>query len=74
MATPPLPTDRLLHVEELLAHQQRLLDELNCTVTEQRLELDALQLDNRKLKHSLARVLEFHEGAVDSPDERPPHY
>lgn len=74
MADRPGEADRLTQLEELLAHQQRLLEQLNGTVTEQRLEMDTLQSDQRKLKETVARLMEYHEGAEDTPGERPPHY
>lgn len=66
--------DRLTNLEELLAHQQRLLDQLNAMVTDLRSECDTLAADQAKLKQTVARLVQFHEGAEDRPDEKPPHY
>lgn len=66
--------DRITNLEELLAHQQRLLDDLNAVVTMQRDEIDALSADHARLRVTVQRLVQHHEGAEDQPDERPPHY
>lgn len=66
--------DRQTHLEELLAHQQRTLDELNSVITGMRDELDAVTTEHAKLKNTVARLVEHYEGADGAPDERPPHY
>lgn len=67
-------SDRQTQLEELLAHQQRMLDDLNASLTEMRDELDNVTREHVGLKNTIARLLEFHEGAEDGVDERPPHY
>ncbi|TWT38292.1 hypothetical protein KOR34_32610 [Posidoniimonas corsicana] len=67
-------TDRQTQLEELLAHQQRMLDELNSVVTGLRNELDLANLERTKLKTTVARLVEHYEAADGGPDEKPPHY
>ena len=67
-------SDRQTQLEELVAHQQRLLDELNAIVTDLRGEIDRLTLEQMRLNTTVARLVEYHEGAETSPDEKPPHY
>lgn len=66
--------EQLTRVEELLAHQQRLLEQLNGVVTEQRREIDLLLASQARLEHTVKRLAQFQEGAEGLPDEKPPHY
>lgn len=66
--------DRLTRLEELLAHQQRTVDELNAVVTTLRADLDDLRADHVRLAQTVRRLVEAYEGAEDTPGERPPHY
>jgi uncharacterized coiled-coil protein SlyX len=66
--------DRQKQLEELLAHQQQMLDDLNGVVTELRLEIDRILAEQHRLKTTVSRLLEFQEGADLSADEKPPHY
>ncbi len=66
--------ERATQLEELLAHQQRLLDELNSVLTELRGDVDTLTTEQRRLKETVAKLLDFHAGAEETPDEKPPHY
>ncbi len=66
--------DRITNLEEQLAQQQRILYDLNGVVTGLRTEVDSLTSELTRLKQTAARLLEFHEGAEDAPDEKPPHY
>ncbi len=59
---------RLTHLEEKLAHQERLLETLNEVIIEQRAELDALR---RRLETSERMLTRLGE---DASNERPPHY
>jgi uncharacterized coiled-coil protein SlyX len=67
-------SERHTRLEELLAHQQRMLDDLNEVVTVLRGELDLVTGEQVKLTRTVARLLEFYEGADGGADERPPHY
>lgn len=67
-------SDRQTQLEELLAHQQRLLDDLNSVVTGLRRELDLANLEQLKLKKTVARLVEYYEAAEGAADEKPPHY
>lgn len=66
--------ERLTTIEETVAHQQRLLDELNGVVTAQRNEIDALVAGQLRLRQTVARMTQHFDGAEDLPDEKPPHY
>lgn len=66
--------DRQTQLEELLAHQQRMLEELNEVITSLRTDVDKAVLEQDKLKRTVARLVEYYEGAEGGADERPPHY
>ncbi len=67
-------SERQTRLEELLAHQQQMLDDLNAVVTGLRSEMDRATIEQIKLKRTVARLVEFYEGAEGGADERPPHY
>lgn len=65
---------RLTHLEEHIAHQDALLEELNEVVTDLRNELDTL---NRRVEMLLKRAAEQEADNMQSPalaDQRPPHW
>lgn len=66
--------DRTTQFEEIVAYQQRLLDELNEVMTTLRTEVDHLAAEQARLKSTVNRLVEFHESAEDTPNEPPPHY
>lgn len=68
------PDPELVRLEELLTRQQRLLDDLNDTVTELRREADGVTPRLARVEQAARRLVELQEGAEDLPDERPPHY
>ena len=66
--------DRITRLEEALAHQSALLEELNEVVTAQATEIDLL---NRRVAMLMQRAAE--QEADNSPgaplaDQRPPHW
>ncbi|MEN1681480.1 MAG: SlyX family protein [Planctomycetota bacterium] len=65
---------RVVQLEELLAYQQRLLDQLNAGVTELRDDADRLLSEQAKLKETVGRLVQFYEAAEGAADEKPPHY
>lgn len=67
-------SDKQTELEVLIAHQQRLLDELNAVVTDQQHQIDQLTRDHLRMKRTIDRLVQFYEGADTSVDERPPHY
>ena len=66
--------DRLTRLEEHLAHQNTLVEELNEVVTEQRAEIDLL---NRRVAMLLQRAAEQEADNLSGAplaDQRPPHW
>lgn len=65
--------DRFIDLESRLAHQDKLLSDLNDVVTDQQQKI--MQLENL-CKSLLERLHAAVEGmpSSDSGDERPPHY
>ena len=64
--------NRLIDIELTLAHQEKLLDELNQLVTEQQGRIDMLEERCRTLAERLRSFGGAPNGADDR--ERPPHY
>ncbi|WP_425400955.1 SlyX family protein [Aeoliella sp.] len=70
-----MPADRQTRLEELLAHQQHLIDTLNTEAVEQRKEIDRLTASVTRLEKQLKLLAEFVErSGEDLPHEKPPHY
>lgn len=66
---------RLTRIEESLAHQQRLCEQLNDVVTSQSTKLRTLEKMIPRLERQVKELGEL--GKSDSPppaDDRPPHY
>ncbi len=66
--------DNLIRVEELLSHQQHLLNELDGVVTNLRQEVDNRDTRTESIERTVKRLVELQQAAEDLPDERPPHY
>ncbi len=67
--------DRQTRLEELLAHQQHLIDALNTEVTKQQSELDRLGRVVDKLEAKIELLVNLVERMGDDlPQEKPPHY
>lgn len=64
-------TDRL---EEKLAHQEKLLDELSEVVADQGRQIDLMEVRLRRLMDRDAAREAEGTGGVILGDERPPHY
>ena len=65
---------RVTKLEELISHQQHLIEQLNEVVLGLRLEFSSMQ---RKFDEQQARLKTLTAQASfieDDPDERPPHY
>jgi uncharacterized coiled-coil protein SlyX len=65
--------DRVMQLEELVSHQERLLDELNSVVVRLRAEHDAFRLNTKLQVDRLVSRFESQAGDAE-PDEKPPHY
>lgn len=67
--------DRQTRVEELVAHQQHLIDALNVEVARQQRELGRLGSVVTKIETKVKLLSEHMERLGDDlPHEKPPHY
>ena len=65
--------NRLIDIETKLAHQERLLTDLNDALTDQQAQLSQV-IDLCQTLIERIRSISEAAGAVESGDERPPHY
>jgi SlyX protein len=65
---------RLVALEERLTFQQRLIDELNSVVLQQRRELDRLTQEAVQCRAVLERLRDAAALGENLPHEKPPHY
>lgn len=64
----------VVRLEEVITHQQRVVQALDEAVTAVR---DASDLTTRRsvsVEQTVKRLADYQQGAEDLPDERPPHY
>ena len=66
--------ERLVRLEETVAHQEQLLEELNGALTQLRLDFDALLKHSRNSEVQIQWLLENSSHDQDPLDEKPPHY
>lgn len=66
--------ERFIDLETRLAHQERLIDELNDVLTDQQSRLTRLEAVSESLKDRLRAIGEGGAGTGAPDDERPPHY
>ena len=64
----------LTRLEEILTHQQQLIQQLDAIVTETRRDADKTVLRITRLEEAARRLYESQRSAENLPDERPPHY
>jgi SlyX protein len=64
---------RLRPIEERLAFQERVIDELNAAILSQQQQLDRLKGQLAALTRGLEQLAGQAQGG-DLPHERPPHY
>ena len=64
---------RIVALEVRVAHQDRVIEDLNALVTEQWKQIDALAKQVERMADRLRRV-EDNAPAADAPDPPPPHY
>lgn len=66
---------RQTRLEELLAHQQHVIDTLDNELAEHRNELTRLSLVVKKLESKLKLLADYVQNSGDDlPHEKPPHY
>lgn len=63
--------DRIVHLESLIMHLQRDIEQLSRAILEQNTELDELRVNVSRLE---SRLDETENEERDPLDERPPHY
>ena len=66
--------DRVIALEELLTHQQHLIQQLNDVVIELRGQLDGLASKQNEHEQRLKTLMESYSQIEDDPNEKPPHY
>lgn len=66
--------ERFINLEMRLAHQERLIDELNDVLTDQQTRLTRLEAVSESLKDRLRAIGEGGAEPTAPDDERPPHY
>ena len=64
---------RIVALEVRVAHQDRVIEDLNALVTEQWKQIDALAKQVERMADRLRRV-EDNVPAPDAPEPPPPHY
>lgn len=64
---------RITHLEERLAHNQHLIQQLNEVIVQLRMEMDAQQSVHRKKLAELKDLIDRRTGD-DLPHDKPPHY
>ncbi|HBE71664.1 MAG TPA: hypothetical protein DDW52_26270 [Planctomycetaceae bacterium] len=84
MSSNPSPEDsdsaagesaRIVELEIVLTHQQRLLDELNGVVVQQSLAIQKLERELKAMRDEQKALREHvNEKEANLPHEKPPHY
>ena len=64
---------RIVALEVRVAHQDRVIEDLNALVTEQWKQIDALAKQVQRMTDRLQRV-EENSPSSDAPEPPPPHY
>ena len=64
---------RIVALEVRVAHQDRVIEDLNALVTEQWKQIDALAKQVERMTDRLQRV-EENSPSSDAPEPPPPHY
>ncbi|QDV73010.1 SlyX family protein [Botrimarina mediterranea] len=64
----------LNRLQEVISHQQQLVNDLNEAVTAARDEVDATARRQHGVELTVRRLVDLQTAAEDLPDEKPPHY
>lgn len=64
----------VVRLEEVITHQQRVVQALDEAVTATRDAADQTTRRSLSVEQTVKRLAEYQQGAEDLPDERPPHY
>lgn len=65
---------RLIRLEEILAHQEQLLENLDVAMTDLRDDLDRVRKQSKLTESQIEWLLANSGGGQDLPHEKPPHY
>lgn len=71
---PSVPADRLVHIEELVTHFERLIAELNEALTAQERRLSHLEHIVARMSDEIGMFSARLEPRRQPEDDRPPHY
>jgi uncharacterized coiled-coil protein SlyX len=66
--------DRLVRIEETVAHQEHLLGQLNESLTHLRDQYDRLEKQLERASSQVQWLMENSHPGDDLPHEKPPHY
>lgn len=64
----------LVRLEEVITHQQQLVQDLNEAITAMRNQLDSNARRQHSIEETVKRLVDLQTAADDLPDEKPPHY
>ncbi|TWT96060.1 hypothetical protein Pla108_31420 [Botrimarina colliarenosi] len=66
--------DEVVRLEEVITHQQQLVQDLNEAVTAMRNAADQTARRQNNIEQTVKRLVDVQTSAEDLPDEKPPHY
>ena len=66
--------DRLVRIEETVAHQEHLVGQLNESLTQLRDQYDRLEKQLERASSQVQWLMENSNPGEDLPHEKPPHY
>jgi len=69
-----MPDNKIIALEEKIAHIQHMLDDLNMVVFRQGETIENLNNQIKELKEKMERLKEPQSGQEVINDEKPPHY
>lgn len=65
---------RLIHLEELFAHHENLVDKLNEVLTGMQSMIESIETRQTVVEERIKWVIENSLPSNDDPNEKPPHY
>lgn len=70
----PSLAEEVVRLEEVITHQQQLVQDLNEALTALRDEADDVARRQNTIDQTVRRLVDLQQAAEDLPDEKPPHY